>query len=117
MPVCLHKILFHGKDIIEACILPIGSYSEEDQEARNKHNRQYRELFTRKTSRINTNTDLLHRLLITYYPYIASLRAVPKYRKRKMDREVKKLLELSLSDEEDSVIVSEDSSEESNSSE
>ncbi|GBM30249.1 hypothetical protein AVEN_26158-1 [Araneus ventricosus] len=117
MPVILHKILFHGRDIIEACILPIGSYSEEAQEARNKHNRQYRELFTRKTSRINTNTDLLHRLLITSDPYIASLRAAPKSKKRKMDREMKNLLKLSLSDAEDSVIVSEDSSEESSSSE
>ncbi|GBN30217.1 hypothetical protein AVEN_261927-1 [Araneus ventricosus] len=117
MPVSVHKILFHGRDIIAACILHIGSYAEEAQEARNKHNRQCRELFTRKTSRINTNTDLLHRLLIASDPYIASLRAAPKSEKRKMDREMKKLLELSLSDEEDFVIVSEDSSEESNSSE
>ncbi|GBN05153.1 hypothetical protein AVEN_182359-1 [Araneus ventricosus] len=117
MPVSLHKILFHGRNIIEACILPIGLYSEEAQEARNKHNRQYRKLFTRKTFRISTNTDLLHRLLITSDPYIASLRAAPKSIKQKMDREMKKLLELSLSDEEDSVIVSEDSSEESSSSE
>ncbi|GBN79833.1 hypothetical protein AVEN_218409-1 [Araneus ventricosus] len=34
------KILVTLRDIIEACILPIGSYSEEAQEARNKHNRQ-----------------------------------------------------------------------------
>ncbi|GBM19367.1 hypothetical protein AVEN_195999-1 [Araneus ventricosus] len=117
MPVSLQKILFHGRNITEACILPIGSYSEEAQEARNKLNRQYRELFIRKSSRINTNTDLLHRLLIISDPYIASLRAAPKSRKRKMDREMKKMLELCLSDEEDSVIVSEDSSEESRSSE
>ncbi|GBM83988.1 hypothetical protein AVEN_110120-1 [Araneus ventricosus] len=117
MPVSLHKIFFHGRDMIEVCILPIGSYSEEAQETRNKHNRQYMELFTRKTSRINTNTDLLHRLLIISDPYIASLRAAPKSEKRKMDREMKKLLELSLSYKEDSVIVSEDSSEESSSSE
>ncbi|GBN45209.1 hypothetical protein AVEN_186087-1 [Araneus ventricosus] len=108
---------FCGRGIIEACILPIGSYFEEAQEARNKHNRQYRELFTRKSSRINTNTDLLHRLLVLSDPYIASLRAAPKSEKRKMDREMKKLLELCLSDEEDSVIVSDDSSEESSSSE
>ncbi|GBM43203.1 hypothetical protein AVEN_50118-1 [Araneus ventricosus] len=117
MPISQHNILFNGRDIIEACILPIGSYSEEAQEARNKHNRQYSELFTRKSSRINTNTDLLHRLLITSDRYIASLRAAPKSKKRKMDREMKKLLELCLSNEEDSVIVSEDSSEESSTSE
>ncbi|GBN30049.1 hypothetical protein AVEN_175422-1 [Araneus ventricosus] len=117
MSISLHKILFKGRDIIEACILPIGSYSEEAQEARNKHNRQYRELFTRKSSRINTNTDLLHRLLIISDRYIVSLRAAPKSKKRKIDREMKKLLELCLSDEEDSVIALEDSSEESSTSE
>ncbi|GBO05308.1 hypothetical protein AVEN_175802-1 [Araneus ventricosus] len=112
-------LTFYGRYIIEACILPIGSYSEEAQKGRNKHNRQYRELFTRKSSKINTNTDLLRRLLIISYPYIASLRAAPKAKKKlKMDREMKKkMLELCLSDEEDSVIVSEDSSEESSSSE
>ncbi|GBL93279.1 hypothetical protein AVEN_42709-1 [Araneus ventricosus] len=104
-----------GRDIIEAYILPIGSYSEEAQEARNKHNRQYRELFTRKSSRINTNTDLLHGLFIISDPYNSKFTGTSK--KRKMDREMKKLLELCLSDEEDSVIVSEDSSEESSSSE
>lgn len=62
MPVSVHKILFHGKDIISACILPIGQMSEEAQEARNKHNRKFRKLFTRKSSRINTNRDLLNRL-------------------------------------------------------
>ncbi|GBM13224.1 hypothetical protein AVEN_214935-1 [Araneus ventricosus] len=117
MLISKHKILFNGRVIIEASILPIVSYSEEAQEARNKHNRQYRELFTRKPSRINTNTDLLHRLLIISDRYIASLRAAPKSKKRKMGREMKKLLELCLSDEEDSVIVSEDSSEESSTSE
>ncbi|GBM24216.1 hypothetical protein AVEN_22556-1 [Araneus ventricosus] len=117
MPISLHKILFNGRGIIEACILSIESYCEEAQEARNKHNRQYRELFTRKSSRINTNTGLLHRLLIIFDRYIASLRAAPKSGKRKMDREMKKLLELCFSDEEDSVIVSEDSSEESSISE
>src|SRR5258705_7635813 len=68
----IHKILFHGRDIIEACILPIGQYSEEAQEAGNKNNRQYRELFTRKTTRTDTNTDLLNRLLITSDPSVAS---------------------------------------------
>ncbi|GBL72170.1 hypothetical protein AVEN_115159-1 [Araneus ventricosus] len=36
MSISLHKILFSGRDIIEACILPIGSYSEEAQETKGK---------------------------------------------------------------------------------
>lgn len=94
MPVSVHKILFHGKDIIAACVLPIGQMSEEAQEARNKHNRKFRELFTRKSSRINTNRDLLNRLLISSDPYIASLRAAPKTKRGKIKPEVNELLEI-----------------------
>lgn len=70
MPVSVHKVLFHGKDIIVATILPIGQLSEEAQEARNKDCRKYRELFARKTLRVATNTDLFHRLLISSDPFI-----------------------------------------------
>lgn len=65
MPVTLHKILYHGSEIIKSCILPIGQLSEEAQEATNKIIRRYRELFTRKTSRIDTNTDLIKRSVKT----------------------------------------------------
>lgn len=78
MPVSVHKVLYHGKDVVASCILPIGQLSEEAQEARNKDVRRYREHFTRKTSRIDTNTDLLNRLLISSDPFLASLRRVPK---------------------------------------
>ena len=59
MPVSVHKILFHSKDILDSCILPKSQLSEEPQEARNKHSRKFRELFTGKTSRTGTNTDLM----------------------------------------------------------
>lgn len=93
MPVSVLKILCHGKDILTSCILPIGQLSKEAQEVRNKHNRQYRELFTRKTSRLDINTDLLHRLLITSDPFIASLRAPPKTKRGQIILEVLELLE------------------------
>lgn len=92
MPVTVHKILYHGKDIISSCILPIGNFSEEAQESRNKDSRNYRELFTRKTSRVDTNTDLLHRLLISSDPYIASLRLTPKTQHGALSAEVLALL-------------------------
>ncbi|KAF2888025.1 hypothetical protein ILUMI_18148, partial [Ignelater luminosus] len=47
-----------------------------------------------KTSRIETNTDLLHRLLITLDPLIASLRAPLKPRHRKITPEVFELLKM-----------------------
>lgn len=59
-------------------LIPIGQLSEEAQEARNKESRRYREQFTRKTSRIDTNTDLLHILLISSDPLISSYRKLPQ---------------------------------------
>ncbi|CAI6353622.1 unnamed protein product [Macrosiphum euphorbiae] len=35
MPSSVHKLLFHGADIIKHAIVPIGQLSEEAQEARN----------------------------------------------------------------------------------
>lgn len=92
MPVTVHKVLFHGKEIISTCILPIGNFSEEAQEARNKEVRSFREHFTRKTSRIHTNTDLMLRLLISSDPFIASLRAPPKTRHLELPEDVTQLL-------------------------
>ena len=92
MPVSVHKVLFHGRQVIASCILPIGQLSEEAQEARNKENRKYRELFTRKTSRLHTMTDLFNRLLITSDPFIASLRCIPKRKKNVIEHEVLDLL-------------------------
>lgn len=74
----VHKVLCHGKAVISSYVLPIGQLSEEAQEARNKDNRKYRELFTRKTSRIHTNMDLANRLLVSSDPLITSLRKMPK---------------------------------------
>ncbi|GBL73784.1 hypothetical protein AVEN_230759-1 [Araneus ventricosus] len=94
MPVSVHKILFHGKDIIDSCILPIGQLSEEAQEARNKNNRKFRELFTRKTSRIDTKKGLINILLLTSDPFIANLRSCPKTKRGKISNEVRDLLEI-----------------------
>lgn len=78
MPATVHKVLYHGMDIIKTFIIPIGQMSEEAQEARNKEIRRYRESFTRKNSRTNTNDDLLKRLLISSDPLITSLRKSTK---------------------------------------
>ncbi|GBM48721.1 hypothetical protein AVEN_248262-1 [Araneus ventricosus] len=94
MSVSVNKILFHGKDIIDSCILPTGQLSEEAQVARNKHNRKFRELFTRKTSGIDTKKDLINRLLLTSDPFIENLSARPKPKRGKISNEVRELLEI-----------------------
>lgn len=72
--------------------IAIGQLSEEASEARNKDIKKYRQNFTRKSSRINTNTDLLHRLLISSDPYICSLRKTPHTNRGMLIPEVRNLL-------------------------
>jgi len=74
MPASVHKVLVHGSLIISAALLPIGMFSDESQECRNKDVRNFREHRCRKMSRVVTNTDLLHILLTSSDPVISSLR-------------------------------------------
>ena len=74
MPPSVHKILIHGSAIISAALLPIGQMSEEAQEARNKHLKQFRQHHSRKVSRQATNSDMFYRLLATSDPLISSKR-------------------------------------------
>lgn len=92
MPVSLHKILFHSRHIISSCMVPIGQLSEEAQESRNKDVRNYREWYTMKSSRTQTNEDLLHRLLISSDPYICSLRKPSKTKRGTLPQDVIALL-------------------------
>lgn len=93
MPVTVHKILIHGKDIMDAAILPIGMLSEEAEEARNKDYRKYRLMFSRKCSRVATNTDIFHRLLVSSDPFITSLRHEPSKQDLECDDVVKEMID------------------------
>ena len=74
MPSSVHKILIHGKDIIEHfAVLPIGQLSEEAQESRNKDYKRFRLHHSRKCSRYATNEDVFKRLMCTSDPYISSI--------------------------------------------
>ncbi|XP_043262271.1 uncharacterized protein LOC122403056 [Colletes gigas] len=75
MPSSLHKILFHGADIIKCAGLQIGMFSEEAMEARNKDFRNIRNDHARKFSRLETMTDLFHTLLYTSDILISSISA------------------------------------------
>lgn len=74
MSATVHKILYHGREVIERNILPLGELSEEAQEAKNKDYRHFRLTNTRKTSRLHQNEDLFNMLLLSSDPYITSLR-------------------------------------------
>lgn len=76
MPASVHKILAHGKDIIENFgLIPIGKLSEEASESRNKDFRRYRQHHSRKFSRKATNEDIINNLLLTSDPYISQRRS------------------------------------------
>lgn len=92
MPVTVHKILIHGADVIDHAIVPIGQMSEEVQESRHKEVRRFREFYTRKISRVKTNEDLLHSLLISSDPVITSFRKIEQSKKLELFDEAKELL-------------------------
>ncbi|GBP17275.1 hypothetical protein EVAR_91334_1 [Eumeta japonica] len=72
----VHKILAHGKDIIEYQSLPIGELSEEAQESLNKFYKKYRLQNTFKASRVKQIEDLFNMLAASSDPLISSLRHV-----------------------------------------
>lgn len=78
MPSTMHKLLIHGPDIISSFDLPIGILSEEALEAKHKEFRKNRLSHTRKSSRLNSNKDLINIMLITSDPFISSLRKVDR---------------------------------------
>lgn len=92
MPATVHKILIHGSEVMEHLVVPIGQLSEEVQETRHKEVRRYREFNTRKISRIKTNEDLLHNLLISSDPLITSHREIETAKKLELFAETKDLL-------------------------
>lgn len=79
--ICVHKVLFHIKDVISSCIFLIGQLSKETQ-AQTKNNRCYHKFSTRQGSQVGTNTGLLNKLLISPRPYLPSLSCIPRRKKR-----------------------------------
>lgn len=96
MPVSMHKLLFHGAQVISNFLLPIGGYSEEALETRNRDNLYFREHHARKCHRIKTMEDQYNRLLVTSDPYISSInQPAQKKGKLEMPNETLELLVLS----------------------
>ena len=74
MPQAVHKLLIHSHQVVRVKELPVGMLSEEAQESSNKNFKNFREFFTRKSSRVSTNLDLMRRLLCSSDPVITSIR-------------------------------------------
>ncbi|KAH1008162.1 hypothetical protein HUJ05_008743 [Dendroctonus ponderosae] len=81
MTPTLHKVLLHGHLIIKHALLPIGHLTEEAAEARNTHFRNCSLNYALKFSRLQCNTDIIIRLLLTSDPLLSSIRK-PVLKKR-----------------------------------
>lgn len=92
MPPSVHKIVLHGASIVKSFILPIGQMSEETKKGRNKVIKKYRENHSEKSSRVNINTDIFQRLLLSSNPIISSLSDNNNKKKRTLHPFVKTLL-------------------------
>lgn len=74
MTPTVHKVLCHGKVIIESNILPLGELTEEAQEARNRDFKHAQLFSSRKCSRQSQNEDIFNNLLLSSDPVLSSMR-------------------------------------------
>ena len=95
IPPTIHKILVHGRDIVDACPVALGLTSEECSEANNKFIRKFLLQHTRKTSHLDKMNDLFHRLMAVSDPCLLSKSFKEKSKKSKQfTPEMKKLLQI-----------------------
>ncbi|CAH0562943.1 unnamed protein product [Brassicogethes aeneus] len=100
MPSSVHKVLVHGCEIIDFFEFPIGQLSEDALEARHKEFRKIRLHNSRKTSRTDTNYDIIRNLIMSSDPELASLRQIKSLEKRSDYSDIKEyfIIEESLND-------------------
>lgn len=100
MPPAIHKVLIHGRKIMEELSIPIGHLSEEAQEASNKIFKNARAHNSRFCSRVANNEDTLHFLLISSDPLISAIRLKKDKKVKELTQEAKQLLKNSIYGEE-----------------
>lgn len=91
----LHKVLCHGKDLVEHCPLPIGLTNEEPGECANGKMRLFRSGHSRRTSWKDGLADLFYRLMDNSDPLIrtiATKHKKPKASPKPISDQIKKLL-------------------------
>lgn len=102
MPASLHRLLIHGPKIIASFDLPIGFFSEEGAEARNKYFRNDRLHHGRKDSRAHNIEDIINRANESSDPFISEINVEQRLKNRKklpLPSEVINLLEDDFSNE------------------
>lgn len=95
MPATVHKVLIHGKQILDNCLLPLGYLGEDAAESRNKFYKQDRLHHARKIDRISNLKDVFCRALDTSDPIISNISVhirKSKLKTKKLPAEVIELL-------------------------
>ena len=87
----IHALLIHGAAISASSIIPIGTMSEEAQEAQNKDNKLFRLQHARKTSQTDSMSDVIHRLMVTGDIVISS-KSINKSNTRPLPHKVSDML-------------------------
>lgn len=73
MSPTVHKVLVHGYQIMDCCVLPVGCLGESASEARNKLYKSDRRCHARKCSRLDNITDVFNRAMDSSDPLLSSL--------------------------------------------
>ena len=92
MPPSLHRVLYHGRAIIEACPVPFGMTSEEGSESNNKFARDFEANHARKNSNENTFIDVFHRLMDKSDPVLVASSHKEKIQRSKLTPDMKRLV-------------------------
>ncbi|XP_043863197.1 uncharacterized protein LOC122756782 [Drosophila mojavensis] len=72
MSPTVHKILVHGHQIIDTCLVPVGCLGEHASESRNKLYKSDRRGHARKCSRLDNITDVFNRSMDSSDPLLSS---------------------------------------------
>lgn len=88
MSITVHKILFHGPEIIQSALLPIGQLCN-DVQLNLCIEKSYQNIF-----RVKNMEDVFLELLATSDPYISSLRELPQTKLKYLTKEAINLLSL-----------------------
>lgn len=94
MSPSVHKVLIHGHEIINSLPLPVGQLTEDVLEASHKQYKMIRLFHSRKTSRINTNTDIINMMLLSSDPVISALRKKLVKKRKPFCQEVIDMLDI-----------------------
>lgn len=92
MKPTVHKILFHGADIIKSSPVPVAYLSEEAAESKVKFIRYYRQHFSRKDTAAHTMQDIFNRSMDSSCPSVAAV--MREKQKSKVDKNESEELEM-----------------------